>query len=479
MMKSKTLFISLILLSIISINLIQASISDVKFPVAELGNCNSQSECEIYCDDSSHMGPCLDFAETYGLMSSDELAEARKIMPLMKTGETPGGCKNKNECDAYCDNDANFNVCIEFAKKAGLISDEDYEMAKKTGGKGPGGCKRDECKTFCDKEENFDVCIEFAKENGLIPPEEYEIAKKTGGKGPGGCKGKEECDVYCDNDANFLTCIEFGKEHGIISEEEYQKAKKSGSNKGPGGCKSEEECNTYCQSHMEECKKWGEEHGLEFDQKDEGGRSGPGGCQGEEECKAFCNNPDNTQICMEFSIEEGKMGQGELDKYMQDREKANRDGGMECASQCEERPGEMLTGTNMIDGKCECYYKPIEQQGDYPQGDYPRGDYPGGGGGCTQPGPEGQCNPGPGAGPGLGGEGGSGGSGDGSSGGSSGGSEGGSSDSGSSGGGDSSAPSSGDSGGGGESAPVTGGIISEGNSNDNWLMKILDWIFGV
>lgn len=446
MMKSKTLFISLILLSIISINLIQASISDVKYPVAELGNCNSQSECEIYCDDASHMGPCLDFAEKYGLMSSDELAEARKIMPLMQSGQTPGGCKSKKECDVYCDNDANFNVCIEFAKKSGLISDEDYEMAKKTGGKGPGGCKRDECKTFCDKEENFDVCIEFAKENGLIPPEEYEMAKKTGGKGPGGCKSKEECDAFCDDDANFLTCIEFGKEHGIISEEEYQKAKKSGSNKGPGGCRSEEECNTYCQSHMEECKKWGEEHGLEFDQKDEGGRSGPGGCRGEEECKAFCNNPDNTQICMEFSIKEGKMGQEEYDRVMQENQRAEQGGGMDCASQCEERPRQRLRGTNMIDGKCECYYEDIEQPGDYPGGE------PGGTGG---PGPEmggteGQT---------PGGESGSGGA------------SGGSSDSGGS-------ESSGSSGG-GESAPVTGGVISEGNSSDNWLMKILKWMFGI
>jgi len=52
--------------------------------------------------------------------------------------------------------------------------------------------------------------------------EEYEMFKKTGGKGPGGCKGKDECEAFCENPDNQETCFNFGKEHNLIPEEKMQ-----------------------------------------------------------------------------------------------------------------------------------------------------------------------------------------------------------------------------------------------------------------
>ena len=52
--------------------------------------------------------------------------------------------------------------------------------------------------------------------------EEYEMFKKTGGKGPGGCKGKDECEEFCNNPENQETCFNFGKEHDMIPEEKLK-----------------------------------------------------------------------------------------------------------------------------------------------------------------------------------------------------------------------------------------------------------------
>ena len=215
---NKNVFLILGLMVLSSVMVSALTEADIVFPVAELGGCESEEACKTYCDDVANVEACLDFAETYNLMPQEEIAEARIILPLLLSGETPGGCQSEQECDAYCDRDENFLECVEFAKKVGFISDEDYEMAKKTGGKGPGGCKRDECDTYCDKEENFLVCVEFARENGLISDEDYEMAKKTGGKGPGGCQGKEDCDAYCAD--NVKECMDFMTEHDLFSDED-------------------------------------------------------------------------------------------------------------------------------------------------------------------------------------------------------------------------------------------------------------------
>ncbi len=133
------------------------------------GNCQRKEQCESYCMESSHIDECLAFAEKTGLLPPEELADAKRFAPLIKSGETPGGCKGKSECEAYCNDTAHFEECVVFAEKAGMISKEDAELARKTKGKGPGGCKsKAECETFCQLPDNQEVCISFAKEHGFV-----------------------------------------------------------------------------------------------------------------------------------------------------------------------------------------------------------------------------------------------------------------------------------------------------------------------
>lgn len=334
--------------------------ADITFPVAELGNCKNKQECKAYCNQSDHIrecvafakkhnllsqkeikraevaaelppggGPggcatlqecasycgtvdhiqeCLAFGKKHGLMEEKELEEAEKVEKILREGKKlPGGCTSKDQCEVYCNEEEHMDECIEFGRKAGFMSEEEYQIAKKTGGRGPGGCRGRECERYCEDESHFDECLAFAKEHGLISDKEHEMAKKSGGKGPGGCRGRA-CKNYCENPDHFEECLNFGKEQGFISEKEYEMAKKTGG-KGPGGCFGEA-CRTYCDdpTHEEECINFAKEHGLiheeDIKRMEE---SAPGGKKKGD--KPFGDAPPEVQACIESALGEDFMEQ--------------------------------------------------------------------------------------------------------------------------------------------------------------------------
>lgn len=151
------------------------------------GGCTSKESCENYCGDFNHAGECLAFAEKAGVGPASppagrmregneaSLAQMKKIMELTRKGESPGGCKSKNQCESYCKDQSHFGECVVFAEKAGFITKDQAEMARKTGGKGPGGCdSEDSCKSYCNDPAHRDECFKFAKDHGLIPPEHLQ-----------------------------------------------------------------------------------------------------------------------------------------------------------------------------------------------------------------------------------------------------------------------------------------------------------------
>ncbi|MDO8574204.1 MAG: hypothetical protein Q7R86_01090 [bacterium] len=145
------------------------------------GGCTSETTCKTYCEDFTNVEECFTFAEKVGLEMSDGPKggpPSREAFELMRSGQTPGGCKSKNACDAYCSEDSHFEECITFAEKAGFMKKEEAEMVRKTGGKGPGGCKGRECENYCNNPAHQEECFKFAEEHGLIPPEELERAKE-------------------------------------------------------------------------------------------------------------------------------------------------------------------------------------------------------------------------------------------------------------------------------------------------------------
>lgn len=204
---------------------------NISFPIAELGNCSSQTDCKGYCDKSENILACVEFGEKNDLITAEEASQAREFADVLKGGG-PGGCTGKESCENYCNDINNMDECLSFAEEHKLMSADELKEAKsvqkalREGAKLPGGCKnKEECEKYCGNENNILECVAFAEKAGFIGKEEAEMVRKTGGKGPGGCVGKEACETYCENPANQSTCFEFAKQYGLIPEEKLAEMK--------------------------------------------------------------------------------------------------------------------------------------------------------------------------------------------------------------------------------------------------------------
>jgi len=229
---------------------------DIEYPVEELGNCQDRAECKSFCDVPENLNACLDFASQAGLISQEDAEIARKLEG--KVG--PGGCEGMEQCELYCEDMDHLDECLAFAEENDILSDDELEEMKKInkaikkGLKPPCQSKR-ECDEVCMKPENVEQCMEFAEAAGLMPEHEREEAKKflqaiKNGAIPPDCNGPEECDIYCGKPENMLECTEFAIAAGFVPPDEAEDMKASlvAMRKGimPPDCRSREECDAYC-----------------------------------------------------------------------------------------------------------------------------------------------------------------------------------------------------------------------------------------
>jgi len=210
---------------------------DIVYPVAQLGGCVDENECRAYCDDIDHLAECLDFAELHNLFTDEELEHARRFEALGAVG--PGGCRAKDECEAYCEDVSNINECLAFAEQHGFMDADELEEAQRIakalrgGAQLPGGCRSErECEAYCEDPAHMRECIEFAEAADLFPPEELEEARRVlaaleaGAHLPGGCRHEEECEIYCEDPAHIDECLDFAEAAGLISPHELEEARR-------------------------------------------------------------------------------------------------------------------------------------------------------------------------------------------------------------------------------------------------------------
>ena len=335
----KELYLSVLIISlglIFSISNIALALSeDIKYPVKELGNCQNEKECRTYCDKPENMNACVAFSEENNLISGEE---AKMAENFMSAKNKPGNCADKKGCETYCNDISNVDECVAFAEKNNLMPPKELEEAKKIqialkqGAKMPGGCKnKDQCDAYCESANHMEECINFATENGMMQGKELEEAQKMlqavkKGAKPPPCRNKKECDSYCSEENHFEECISFAEAAGFMSKEEAVMVRKTGG-KGPGGCKGKEECDAFCQSGEENikiCAEFAFKNGMmtqkEFEMMKKTGGKGPGGCKGKEECDAFCDNPDNQETCFQFGRDNGMIPEEELKKMEQGKQ---------------------------------------------------------------------------------------------------------------------------------------------------------------
>ena len=305
---------------------------DIIFPVVELGNCKDKGECKAYCSDSSRMDACVRFAEKHNLISAEEASRVKKFSAAGARG--PGGCVSADSCESYCNDISHIDECLAFAEKTGILPPDELAEARKVqaalaaGAALPGGCRnKDECDAYCENPDHMEECITFAEAAGFIPPDELEEARKVlaavkKGAKPPPCRGRAECDAYCAEPDNFESCITFAEAAGLIPPEEIEDAKKMliALKKGvkPPPCGGREACDAYCgeENHFNECLDFAEAAGFiapeEVEMARKTGGKGPGNCKGREECEAFCQDPANQEICFNFAKEHGLLSEDDL-----------------------------------------------------------------------------------------------------------------------------------------------------------------------
>ncbi len=254
---------------------------EIQFPVAELGHCGNETACFAYCEEPAHFDACMQFARDAGLVSEDEVRKYEQAKVVVERGG-PGGCDSPKSCEAYCSDITHLNECLTVAEREGLMTSEELAEAKKVkaaldaGATLPGGCtNKQSCEVYCENPSHVEECFAFAEAAGFIPAQEREQTKKAielmkSGATPGGCVSRDACEKYCMEDDHFEECVEFGIKSGLMDEQEVQRMREMGSfgppeevsgelPEGPGGCRGEE-CFQYCmdEANLEECVQFSE-----------------------------------------------------------------------------------------------------------------------------------------------------------------------------------------------------------------------------
>jgi len=176
------------------------------------GGCKNASECDNYCRTPEHGKECISYAVKEGFISEEEANsmlesmkdkdkkftperglgpthlkgqkepkefDKKKAEELVKTIGGPGGCSTFDECDKFCSNIQNNDICVAYAVEHKLMKTEDVEKFKKLITiEGPGGCRGRGCESYCEEPGHESECMEFAVNQGFMSKEEFEFRKK-------------------------------------------------------------------------------------------------------------------------------------------------------------------------------------------------------------------------------------------------------------------------------------------------------------
>lgn len=211
-------------------------VSDLTFPISDLGSCVDYSSCMTYCEDPVNHASCIEYAKQKGFYKDDPVLAPTQ--ELWNDAQGALGCNSDDSCLETCSQPANFDKCDQFAKASGAVGGyveqpdkpEYLEKAKEVL-----GCdSAQSCSTFCDDSANADKCDKFASQVGLLGGNTPE--------GPGGCTTEGTCQLYCSDPSNFGQCSSFVPEGGTFT--------------GPGGCTSPESCRNFCEENPENCRSY-------------------------------------------------------------------------------------------------------------------------------------------------------------------------------------------------------------------------------
>lgn len=295
-----------------------------------------------------------------------------------------GGCADKNSCKAYCADEANHDVCEQFAADHGISAapsnqrEGKLKAVQKDGG--PGNCAvgakdpQASCKAYCDSTDHIDTCVAYGKSHGFLAGKQLAEAEKVakalkgGAKLPEGCTDRDSCKAVCENPstvAQAKSCFAFGKAAGLLPpgfDEDRAGKVFMAIQDGTAPFKSIKDFRQCEQPKdddtLQKCVDFGVKSGM-LDEKQAAvikktGGKGPGGCVGEA-CHAYCE--DHQQECFQFSKDNGLVTP-EQEQHMKrgvEQFKQNLDRAPEAVKSClvstvgQEVLDAIVSGTSMPD----------------------------------------------------------------------------------------------------------------------------------
>lgn len=240
---------------------------NIRFPVAELGNCASVSECKTYCAEEKNRQSCASFAKIKGLASKAE-TENVKINNVIRYAKKELNCDSRGTCLSLCAKEENREKCRLFTEKyhLGKTQKAGNVISKQiiANAKSELNCTDiDTCRNLCEQQENKQSCLRFARKHQIANENIDQVpsspsaailpcAKDTGcvsycRENPADCKGYNE---YLHNQQNQNQRMNLTSQTRIST---TSPTINTGDFIGPSGCKTEEECQSYCEKHPNDC----------------------------------------------------------------------------------------------------------------------------------------------------------------------------------------------------------------------------------
>lgn len=250
---------------------------NITYPIDTLGFCSSAQSCYEYCQIDKNKEACLTFAQKNGLIKTTVKPESVS-QTVLNAAKTELGCETTDDCMNLCNQTANIDKCLTFAKKYKIEKTESAETkalaekALKYSKKELGCTTREECTAFCNQPDNQSKCQSFVDKYQLYLENKNESLKKNTellktAMTVLGCTSIDSCREFCSKPANYGKCLTLMKPSEISKEATKSPTLKTTSATGaaglkslsqqenvlPKGCNTEEECKTYCAAHPSEC----------------------------------------------------------------------------------------------------------------------------------------------------------------------------------------------------------------------------------
>jgi hypothetical protein len=161
-----------------------ANLTEITYPIKELGSCEDKDDCFVYCSDSQNFEACHDFGTNNGLVTESE--NTNRINTILESQKGPGECNSAVSCEVYCSDIQNIDECLSYAEKNEIISKKELNTAR-------------EIQSSILETQDYLI-------TELIPSIEPGF-----NNGPGGCESTTECMAYCMDVANYNECQTFAK----------------------------------------------------------------------------------------------------------------------------------------------------------------------------------------------------------------------------------------------------------------------------